>query len=148
MTLIIFLIRIKLVDISHLSPKEEQDLVQLLADFCSLFPQSGAPLVQTSVNHSIPTTGPPIHQPLRRVPEALKSIMIDHNIMLDHNAIHPSTSLWSFPVVMVLKPDGSWRFCIGYCKLYSIMHCDSYLLPRIDSTLDSLKGLHILPHWT
>ena len=59
--------------------------------------------------------------------------------MLDHNAICPSTSLWSFPVVMVLKPDGSWRFCIDYRKLYSIMHYDSYPLPQIDSTLDSLK---------
>ena len=56
---IIFLIRIKLVDISHLSPKEQQDLVQLLTDFCTLFPQSGTPLGQTSVvNHLISTTGP------------------------------------------------------------------------------------------
>ena len=63
-----FLIRIKLVDISHLSPKEQLDLVQLLTDFCSLFPPLGTPLVQTSVvNHLIPTTGPPIRQPLRRV---------------------------------------------------------------------------------
>ena len=56
------------VHISHLSLNEQQDLVQLLTDFCSLFPPCGTPLVQTSVvNHSIPTTGHPIRQPLRRV---------------------------------------------------------------------------------
>ena len=130
------------VDISHLSPKEQQDLVQLLTDFRSLFPPSGTPLGQTSVvNHSIPTTGPPIRQPLRRVPEALKNIMISEvDRMLDHNVICPSTSPWSSPVVMVRKPDGSWKFCIDYRKLNSITHRDAYPLPRIDSTLDSLKG--------
>ena len=127
----IFLIRIKLVDVSHLSPKEQQDLVQLLADFYSLFPQSATPLGQTSVvNHLISTTGPLIRQPLRRVPEALKGIMISEvDRMLDHNVIRPSTSLWLFPVVMVRKADGSWRFCIDYRKLNSNTHRDSYPLP-------------------
>ena len=61
------------VDLSHLSTSEQQELAQLLIDFHSLFPANGAPLGQTSVvSHSIATTGPPIHQPLRRVPEALK----------------------------------------------------------------------------
>lgn len=41
---------------------------------------------------------------------------------------------------MMWKPDGSWRFYIDYCKLNSITHCDAYPLPRIDTTLDSLKG--------
>ena len=59
---------------------------------------------------------------------------------LDHNVIRPSTSLWSFPVVMMRKLDGTWRFYIDYHKLYSIPHRDSYSLPRIDSTLDSLNG--------
>ena len=130
------------VDISHLSTIEQQELTQLLTDFCGLFPPNGNPLGQTSVvKHSIPTTGPPIRQPLRRIPEALKSVVtneVDH--MLDHNVIRPSASPWSSPVVMVRKPDGSWRFCIDYRKLNSITHHDAYPLPRIDSTLDSLKG--------
>lgn len=130
------------VDISHLSTNEQQALVQLLIDFRSLFPSNGSPLGQTSVvSHSIPTTGAPIRQPLRRVPEALKNIMASEvDRMLDHNVIRPSTSPWSSPVVMVRKPDGSWRFCIDYRKLNAITHRDAYPLPRIDSTLDSLHG--------
>ena len=33
-----------------------------------------------------------------------------------------------------------WRFCIDYHKLNDVSHCDAYLLPRIDATLDSLAG--------
>ena len=111
-------------DLSHLSTNEQQELTQLLLDFHSLFPAKGSPLGQTSVvSHSISTTGHPILQPLRRVPEALKSTLsseVDH--MLDHNVIRPSTSPWSSPVVMVRKPDGSWRFCIDFRKLNAVTH--------------------------
>ena len=120
---------------------EQQELRQLLTEFRSLFPSKGSPLGQTSVvSHSISTTGPPIRQSLRRVPEALKTTMSNEVVhMLDHNVIRPSTSPWSSPVVMVRKPDGSWRFCIDYRKFNAVTHRDAYPLPRIDSTLDSLK---------
>ena len=57
-------------------------------------PPKGNPLSQTFVvKHSNLTTGPPIRQPLCRVPEALKSSMAEEvDRMLDHNIIHPSTS--------------------------------------------------------
>ena len=84
-------------DISHLSTQEQQELTQLLTDFCSLFLLKGNPLAigQTSVvKHSISTTSPPIRQALHRVPEALKTAMADEvHCMFDHNVICPSTSL-------------------------------------------------------
>ena len=129
------------VDLSHLSTNEQQELTQLLLDFHSLFPAKGSPLGQTSVvSHCISTTGHPIRQPLRRVPEALKITMASEvDRMLDHDVIRPSTSPWS-SVVIVRKPDGSWRFCIDFRKLNAVTHRDAYPLPRIDSTLDSLKS--------
>ena len=42
------------------------------------------------------------------------------------------------PNCVVRKKDGSARFCVDYRKLNSITHKDTYPLPRIDDTLDTL----------
>ena len=62
--------------------------------------------------------------------------------MLKNKVVHPSTSPWSSPIIMVRKKDGSWRFCtcIDFRKLNSVTHKDAYPLPRIDETLESLAG--------
>ena len=129
-------------DFPHLSSSERTELVNLLTEFGDIFSSTNSLRGRTTlVKHSIPTTGPPIRQPLRRVPEALKST-INHEVdqMLDQNIIRPSTSPWASPVVMVRKSDGSWRFCVDYRRLNLITHRDAYPLPRIDATLDSLAG--------
>ena len=125
-----------------LSSAERSQLVDLLTEFHDIFaPPTGPQGCTSAVKHAIPTTGPPIRQPMRRMPEALKgSINCEVNRMLEQNIIRPSSSPWSSPVVMVQKKDGSWRFCIDYRKLNSVTHRDAYPLPRIDATLDSLSG--------
>ena len=109
------------------------ELINLLLQFHDTFSPSDGPTGHTSVvMHTIPTTGPPIRQPLRQVPESLKDTVKAevHNI-LEHDIIRPRSRLWSSSVVMVKKSDGSWRFCVDYCKLNSVTHCDAYSLPRI-----------------
>ena len=125
-----------------LSTAERSQLVELLTEFHDIFaPRTGPQGCTSTVKHTIPTVGPPIRQPMRRVPEALKdSINCEVKRMLEQNIIRPSSSPWSSPVVMVQKKDGSWRFCIDYRKLNSATHRDAYPLPRIDATLDSLRG--------
>ena len=65
--------------------------------------------------------------------------------MLKNKVVHPSTSPWSSPIIMVRKKDGSWRFCtcIDFRKLNSVTHKDAYPLPRIDETLESLAGSNL-----
>ena len=60
--------------------------------------------------------------------------------MLDIGAIQKSQSLWVSAVVLVLKKDSSLRFCINLRKLNSQNIKDTYLLPHIDETFNSLEG--------
>ncbi|GFV92956.1 hypothetical protein TNCV_1693491 [Trichonephila clavipes] len=60
--------------------------------------------------------------------------------MKNNDVIEPSSSPWASPIVLVRKKDGSTRFCVDYRLLNDITKKDSYLLPRIDDTLDTLAG--------
>ena len=60
--------------------------------------------------------------------------------MLEIGTIKPSHSLWTSQVVLVHKKDGKLQFCIDLKKLNACMIKDSYSLPRIEDTLDSLNG--------
>lgn len=57
--------------------------------------------------------------------------------MLQGGIITESASPWAAPIVMV-KEDGSWRFCVDYRKLNSVTHKDAFFLPRIKETLTSM----------
>ncbi|UYV74973.1 hypothetical protein LAZ67_12001943 [Cordylochernes scorpioides] len=54
--------------------------------------------------------------------------------------IRPSSSPWSFPVILVKKRDGKYRFCVDYRKLNDVTVKDVYPIPRIDEVLDTLQG--------
>ena len=60
--------------------------------------------------------------------------------MLDQGVIQPSSSPWASPIVLVVKRDGSTRFCVDYRKVNAITKLDVYPLPRIDHSLDLLAG--------
>ena len=60
--------------------------------------------------------------------------------MLKADIIEPSQSPWASPVVLCKKKDGSWRFALDLRKVNSVTIKDSYPLPRIDDSLDALRG--------
>lgn len=58
--------------------------------------------------------------------------------LLKQGTIAPTNSPWSFPVVIVAKPDDSIRLCVDYRKLNEVTESDNYPLPVIE---DLLMGL-------
>ena len=66
--------------------------------------------------------------------------------MLEHEIIRPSSRPLASSVVMVKKKkkkkkkDVTLQFCIDFRKLNDVTVKDAYPLPRIDDTLEALKG--------
>ena len=52
----------------------------------------------------------------------------------------PSSSPWCNVVILILKKDGGLCFCIDFRKLNVRTKKDSYPLPHIQKTLESLEG--------
>ena len=95
-------------------------------------------LVQHRINtgNAHPVKQRPRRQPFRKREEEQKAIQQ----MLEQKVIEPSISPWASPVVLVKKKDGSTRFCVDYRKLNDLTVKDSYPLPRIDDSLQTLRG--------
>ena len=94
------------------------------------------------VHHQIDTgENRPIRQAPRRLPIAKQETELrEVKKMLDRGVIKPSSGPWASPVVLVTKNDGSTRFCVDYRRLNEVTRKDAYPLPRIDDTLDLLRG--------
>lgn len=95
------------------------------------------------IKHKIDTQGEmPIRQrPYRATPKQKEEINRQVSDMLKAEIIRPSNSPWAAPVILVEKKTGDQRFCVDYRKLNKVTKKDSYPLPRIDETLDSLYGM-------
>ena len=127
----------------QLSPSERNKAKQLLWKYASTFALTKEHQGRTSVvKHEIHTADArPIKQPPRSVPLAKRDeVQKLISEMEKSGVIEPSSSPWCSPVVLVKKKDGSTRFCVDYRKLNDVTKKDSYPLPRIDDTLDTLAG--------
>ena len=69
-----------------------------------------------------------------------KHLIVDMavNDMLAAKMIHPSRSPWSFPIVIVVKKDGTKRFCTDFSRLNNISKMSSWQFPVIDNMLAAL----------
>ena len=128
---------------SSLSSEQARRVKEVVAVYSDVFASPDGELGHTTlVQHTIDTgDNHPIKQPPRRLPVAQREIA-DKEVekMLLKGFIEPSDSPWASPIVLVAKKDGSTRFCIDYRRLNDVTRKDSFPLPRIDETIESLAG--------
>ncbi|UYV83386.1 hypothetical protein LAZ67_23000842 [Cordylochernes scorpioides] len=124
----------------NLSYKEKEQLKQVLEKYADLF-SSGLGRSNLA-KHRIDTEGakPNKYKPYRvsAKEREIRKEQIDE--MLRDGIIRPSSSPWSFSVILVKKRDGKYRFCVDYRKLNDVTVKDVYPIPRIDEVLDTLQG--------
>ena len=130
----------------ELPQSHKEEVKNLIARFQDIFETGDGTKGRTNiVEHRIDTgDARPIRQVPRRLPlakrEEAEKIVRD---MERDGVIEPSKSPWISPVVLVKKKDGTSRFCVDYRLLNSVTKKDSYPLPRIDDTLDTLVGCEL-----
>ncbi|UYV65696.1 hypothetical protein LAZ67_3005170, partial [Cordylochernes scorpioides] len=124
----------------NLSPKEQKELKQVLERYGDLF---SSRLGRTNLaKHRIDTEDakPIKHKPYQVSAKERDIIKEQIDEMLTEGIIRPSSSPWSFPVILVKKRDGKYRFCVDYRKLNNVTVKDVYPIPRIDEVMDTLQG--------
>jgi hypothetical protein len=116
---------------------------QLIQDNDTLFQQPTDLPAPRSFDHSIPIipgVKPVNVRPYRHSPAQKDEIEKQVNEMLSNGILQPSNSPFSSPVLLVIKKNGSWRFCIDYRNVNSITIKNKYPLPIVDELLDELQG--------
>ena len=122
---------------------ERESLAATLQEFADVFSAGPEDIGLTDyVEHTIDTgTSRPLRLPPRRLRISKQASEAEEvQKMLARGVIRPSCSPWASPVVLVTKKDGTTRFCVDYRRLNDVTRKDAYPLPRIDDTLDALKG--------
>ena len=141
--------------------EEKEDLVKLLSKFRDVIALPGEPLGRTHLTELslrlVEGTKPIALAPYKIPHSKEEKLNEEIDKLIAQGSVRPSVSPWSFPVVLVNKPDGSIRLCVDYRKLNQVTVGDSYPLPIIDdlimelgdakifSQLDLVQAYHQVP---
>lgn len=91
------------------------------------------------VEHVINTNSMPIVSPVTQA-----HINKELDEMLKNGIIKPSCIAWSSPILLVIKKDGGFPFCVDCHKLNAVTVRDSYPLPYVSNTIDKLRDARYL----
>ena len=93
------------------------------------------------IEHKIEVgNNPPIKQRYRlTAPKVHDAIVETVKEYLRNDIVEPSTSDWSSPIVMVRKPNGTYRLCMDFRKLNAVTKKDAYPLAYMNGILDKLR---------
>eukprot|EP00170_Pyropia_yezoensis_P000121 contig_1019_g122 len=81
----------------------------------------------------------PVHlEPYRAGQHRRDEIEKHVNKMLKMDVTEPSDGEWAFPVGVVPKPGGHFRFCVNDRRLNEVTSKEVYPIPRMDDCIDFL----------
>ena len=130
--------------LSSLTPSQRTQIKSLIHKYIDIFPD--VPRRTNIAIHDVDVgDSKPIKQhPYRMSPE--KTLLAEKEVeyMLENDIIQSSNSNWSSPCILVLKPDGSVRFCTDYRKVNNVTKTDAYPIPRIDDCIDKIAKSNFL----
>jgi len=118
----------------------------LLNEYKDVFaPRSGAPgLAKVTPFRIRTTTDTPVSRRSRpKSPFERAIINKEVDTMLTAGIIKPSTSAYCSPVILVPKPDGTYRFCVDYRGLNKVTIPDKFPMPLARDIFNSLGGFAV-----
>jgi hypothetical protein len=124
-------------------PREVQ---QVLSEFSDVLAEPNSLPPSHAYDHAItlkPDATPFNARPYRYSPEHKTEIEKQVSQMLAAGIIKQSMSPFTSPVLLILKKDGSWRFCIDYRRVNELTVKNVFRMPVIDELLDELAGAKI-----
>ena len=122
-----------------MSDSQKAELNEVLTEFADVF--SDKPGKTNETKHEIklnPGTRPIKLSPYRVSETRADTIRKELEDMLELGVIEPSSSPWSAPVILIPKPDKTYRFCVDYRRLNDVTVTDAFPMPRIDDLIDKV----------
>jgi hypothetical protein len=118
-------------------------LEALLASFGGLFAAPMGLPPKRAHDHRIllkPDASPVAVRPYRYPAAHKDELERQCTAMIDQGIVRCSDSPFSSPVLLVKKPDGSWRLCVDYRALNALTIKDAFPIPVMEELLDELHG--------
>ncbi|GFX31289.1 retrovirus-related Pol polyprotein from transposon 17.6 [Trichonephila clavipes] len=124
---------------THLSLTQRKEINSLLEKYEECFQPGGEPT--PIIQHRINTRDhlPVAVLPYRMNPSKKEILKRQIDRLLAEGIIEECESPYASPVVLIPKPNGTFRLCIDYRNLNEITVADTYPLPRMDDLLHQAK---------
>ncbi|XP_032231037.1 uncharacterized protein LOC116614299 [Nematostella vectensis] len=123
--------------------QQRETALQIIRNYRDVFAKDSDDMGCTSTTYQRIHTEDdvPVMERHRRIPPNQYQEVKQHlQDLLRRQVIKPNKSDYASPIVLVRKKSGAIRLCVDYRKLNGKTQRDAYPLPRVEESLDALRG--------